>query len=99
MRKNSDVTFKIDRIYGFLNPEKTKVYLRVSWNGGDMHDEVRRCKLNDSGDIERLGKGIALEDRETMELAALHKRLVHREPVNFARELAIGEEALRRRGL
>lgn len=69
MAKKADkksVTCEIKKIHLFLNDEKTKVYVRVSWNGNPPKDEVRSCWEKD-GQL-MLGKGISLSPTEITSL-------------------------------
>ena len=50
----------------FLNPEHSKVFVRVSWDGRPAKDELRTCWEKD-GQL-MLGKGIALSMDEIADL-------------------------------
>ena len=63
MAKSDKLTVDIEEIYGFLNSEHTVCYLRVSWNGRKAKNEIRKCKVEDDGNI-ILGKGLALTASE-----------------------------------
>lgn len=81
LKKRDDISCEITEIYGYLNKKKSKVLVKVSWNGGPERVEIRRC-WTDHDDIFHLGSGIALDDEaEIDELIALLKKRPR--PVDF----------------
>lgn len=66
MRTKKTIECSIERVYMFLNPEHSKVFVRVSWDGRPAKDELRTCWEKD-GQL-MLGKGIALSMDEIADL-------------------------------
>lgn len=82
MAKNNQtkVECKIHKIYGYLSDKKDKVFVKVSWNGGEPRDEIRKCWHDKNGDV-HLGKGIDITDDELDTLKELMKNKPR--PVDF----------------
>lgn len=66
MKTKKTIECCIERVYMFLNPEHSKVFVRVSWDGRPAKDELRTCWEKD-GQL-MLGKGIALSMDEIADL-------------------------------
>ena len=66
-----DLKCDIEEIYGFLNPEHTMIYCRVSWNGRKAKDEIRKCTVEDDGEI-HLSKGLAITGKEVETLIKIY---------------------------
>lgn len=62
-KHNKEITCDIIETHGFLNDKKDKVYAKVSWNGNEPKDEIRKC-YTDKDDNFKLSSGIALSDDE-----------------------------------
>lgn len=81
MARKSDVTYEIEKIYGFLNEKKkNQALVRVSWNGGPARVEIRNCWYDKDNEM-HLGKGIVVEDDTVDRLIELLQSLP--KPVNF----------------
>lgn len=79
----SNISYDILEIYGYLSKKEDKVLVKISWNGGEPRNEIRRCwKDKDTGEL-RLGKGIDITDDEFDELIGLMKK--RPKPVDFGK--------------
>ena len=78
--KSKDITFKIKKVYGYLGDEEY-IYAKISWNGEDAHDEIRRCWRNADGEL-KLGKGIKLSKKQIDKLYELKNKAVQEENGN-----------------
>lgn len=76
----AEITYEIEKIYGYIGKKKTQVLAKVSWNGRPARTELRNCWY-DKDDEMRLGKGVVIEDDDVDELIDLLKKMP--KPVDF----------------
>lgn len=68
-----DISYEIEKEYGYLNDKQSKIVAKVAWNGKEAKIDIRSCFTKD-GDI-KLGKGISLSYDEVTKLKSILEKL------------------------
>lgn len=68
-----DISYEIEKEYGYLNDKQSKIVAKVAWNGKEAKIDIRSC-FNKDGDI-KLGKGISLSYDEVTKLKSILEKL------------------------
>ena len=68
-----DISYEIEKEYGYLNDKQSKIVAKVAWNGKEAKIDIRSCFTKD-GDI-KLGKGISLSYDEVAKLKSILEKL------------------------
>ena len=95
-KKKSEISCDVEEIYCKLSNKK--IYARVSWNGKDAKDEIRKCWEDKDGQLQ-IGKGVDITDED---IKMLYDTMKHKpKPVDFDEifEESKGLTALREAGL
>lgn len=68
-----DISYEIEKEYGYLNDKQSKIVAKVAWNGKEAKIDIRSCFTKDGGI--KLGKGISLSDDEVAKLKSILEKL------------------------
>lgn len=68
-----DISYEIEKEYGYLNDKQSKIVAKVAWNGKEAKIDIRSCFTKDGGI--KLGKGISLSYDEVTRLKSILEKL------------------------
>ena len=73
------VSYVIEKIYGYVGDDK--IFVRVNWNDHGAKDELRKFWRDKETDEIKLGKGLAITEKEVDQLKDYYKQIP--KPVDF----------------
>ena len=99
-KKEKEINFKIEKIYGYLNEKKNRVVAKVKWYDNAATLDIRKCWTTEDGTL-MLGGGISLQFSELGKLQEVLEEADDGEDdqkgVDFARIFASSGSILDRR--
>ena len=87
-----DISYEIEKEYGYLNDKQSKIVAKVAWNGKEAKIDIRSCFTKD-GDI-KLGKGISLSDDEVAKLKSILEKLSDDDDDQSSKKKAVNFEEI-----
>lgn len=87
-----DISYEIEKEYGYLNDKQSKIVAKVAWNGKEAKIDIRSCFTKD-GDI-KLGKGISLSDDEVAKLKSVLEKLSDDDDDQSSKKKAVNFEEI-----
>lgn len=87
-----DISYEIEKEYGYLNDKQSKIVAKVAWNGKEAKIDIRSCFTKD-GDI-KLGKGISLSYDEVTKLKSILEKLSDDDDDQSSKKKAVNFEEI-----
>lgn len=86
-QKSDSISCEIIESYGYLNPDDSKIFAKVSWNGNAPKLDIRKCYRDKNTGELKLSSGISLTEEELNEVISKYQMEKSRE-VNFDKIIA-----------
>ena len=87
-----DISYEIEKEYGYLNDKQSKIVAKVAWNGKEAKIDIRSCFTKDGGI--KLGKGISLSDDEVAKLKSILEKLSDDDDDQSSKKKAVNFEEI-----